>query len=176
MSDKALRLVVDEFASFDDVAVDLIETDKLDLRLPGREGGDGEAIRKRFENATGVVFATPEYHGGVSSVSKLIIDNLGFPSVLAGKPIALLGVAAGRIGAIKALEQLRSICSHIGGLVMPAVVSVAGVQSVFDDAGKCTDPAVEKQVRGVAHTLNGYIRGHVCPRITLEAMMRGKEK
>lgn len=38
---------------------------------------------------------------------KLVIENLGFPSPLAAKPVALLGVAAGQIGAIKSLESLQ---------------------------------------------------------------------
>ena len=58
---------------------------------------------------------------------KLLIDNLGFPSALSGKPVALLGVAAGRIGAIKALEHLRSVASHVGAQVLPGPVSVASV-------------------------------------------------
>ena len=48
-----------------------------------------------------------------------MIENMGFPSVLAGKPVSLLGVAAGRIGAIKSLESLRGVCSHIGAIVLP---------------------------------------------------------
>ena len=62
-------------------------------------------------------------------MTKLVIENLGFPSVLAGKPVALVGVAAGRIGAIKSLEQLRGVCSHVGALVLPGAVSVAGVRA-----------------------------------------------
>ncbi len=31
---------------------------------------------------------------------KLVIENLGHPSVLSGKPVALLGVASGAIGAV----------------------------------------------------------------------------
>ena len=65
-----------------------------------------------MKSATGVILATPEYHGSFAAVMKLVIENLGFPSLLAGKPVALLGVAAGQIGAIKSLEQLRSVCSH----------------------------------------------------------------
>ena len=57
-----------------------------------------------IRRSTGVVLATPEYHGSFSSVMKLMIENLGFPSVLAGKSVALLGVAGGSIGAIKSLE------------------------------------------------------------------------
>ena len=76
-----------------------------------------------------VILATPEYHGSFAAMMKLVIENLGFPSTLAGKPVALLGVAAGRIGAIKSLEQLRSVCSHVGAIVLPGPVSVANVFS-----------------------------------------------
>ncbi len=39
---------------------------------------------------------------------------------MSGKPVALLGVAAGSIGAIKSLEHLRGVVSHIGGLALAA--------------------------------------------------------
>ena len=103
---------------------------------------------------------------------KCVIENLGFPSTLAGKPIALLGVAAGQIGAIKSLEQLRSICSHVGAIVLPGPVSVAGVNRVFDESGRCTDEAVEKRVRSVATAMLQYLEDHVCPKYALEATVR----
>jgi FMN reductase len=92
--------------------------------------------------------------------------------VLSGKPVALLGVAAGSIGAIKALEHLRSVCSHIGGIVLPGPVSVAGVQNVFDEQGRCTDPAIEKRIRRVATNLIDYIETNICPRVALEHLVR----
>ena len=107
---------------------------------------------------------------------KLLIDNLGFPSVLSGKPVALLGVAAGRIGAIKALEHLRSVCSHVGAIVLPGPVSVAGVQKLFDGDGNCLDEATEKRIRGVATNLIDYIEGAICPRIALEEAVRREQK
>ncbi|NIT99995.1 MAG: NADPH-dependent oxidoreductase, partial [Nitrosopumilaceae archaeon] len=72
-----------------------------------------------IQNSTGIILATPEYHGSFSSMMKLFIENLGFPSMLSTKPVALLGVAAGEIGAIKALEHLSSVCSYIGAIVLP---------------------------------------------------------
>ena len=66
-----------------------------------------------------MVLATPEYHGSFSSVMKLLIENMGFPSVLAGKPISLLGVAAGRIGAIKSLENLRDLIDYMQDNLCP---------------------------------------------------------
>jgi hypothetical protein len=39
--------------------------------------------------------------------------------------------SSGSIGAIKSLEQLRSVCAHVGALALPLPVSVANVQQVF---------------------------------------------
>ncbi len=171
---KALDLVIDEIERHGDIGVDLIDPATMNLPLPGSSpaSADTESIQEMVARSTGVVFSTPEYHGTYSSAAKLIIENLGFPSVLAGKPIALVGVAAGKIGAIKALEHLRSVLSHVGAIVLPGPVSVAGVQNVFDEDGRCVDQAVEKMVRGVGTNLVEYIQGHVCPRVALEEMMR----
>ncbi len=170
----ALRLVADEIRQHDDATVEVIDPATMTLPFPGEEdgAGDGQRLREAVARATGVVFSTPEYHGGYSSVIKLVIENLGFPSVLAGKPVALLGVAAGQIGAIKSLEALRGICSHVGAIVLPGPVSVAGVQKAFDEGGNCLDEAVERRIRGVATNLLDYIHDSICPRIALEAMVR----
>jgi len=170
---KALELVIDELKKGDQIQVDVVDPSKLSLPLPGQPSiPDVEALQKKVGEATGIVLATPEYHGSFSSVIKLVIENLGFPSVMSGKPVALLGVAAGQIGAIKSLEHLRSVCSHIGCIVLPGPVSVAGVQRLFDKEGKCTDAAVEKRIRGVATSLVDYIHENLCPRIALEQMVR----
>ncbi|MDA1086384.1 MAG: NAD(P)H-dependent oxidoreductase [Verrucomicrobia bacterium] len=170
---RAMALVADEFG-VNGIDFELIDPAKLDLPLPGTESDSSDAatMREQVQQATGVILATPEYHGSYSSVIKLVIDNLGFPSVLSGKPIGLVGVAAGAIGAIKALEHLRSVCAHVGGIVLPAFVSIPGVNRVFDDEGNCTDEKVEKRIRGAATNLHHYVQQNICPRITLEAMVR----
>ncbi len=170
---KALALALDELASHPDVEVTPVYLEELDLPLPGLPARHPEALerfQRMVEDSTGVFLASPEYHGGVSSPMKLAIDNLGFPSKLAGKPLALLGVAAGSIGAIKSLEQLRGICAHVGALVLPGSVSVAQVHRAFDERGVCQDEQVETQVRGAATALVDYIRGAICPRLQLEAV------
>jgi chromate reductase len=174
----ALKLALDEFGKHRDVDVTPIYIDKLDLPLPGLPANDPVAIQSFQESvndATGVLLASPEYHGGISSPMKLAIDNLGFPSVLRVKPISMLGVAAGVIGAIKSLEQLRGICSHVGAIVLPLAVSIARVQQVFDEQGKCLDAAAEKLIRSAATNLIDYIRGAICPKITLENIVRQGE-
>lgn len=171
---KALALVADEMQKRG-MALDVVDPARLTLPPPGiaPDTPDAQALRKRVARATGVILATPEYHGSFSSVMKLVIENLGFPSVLAGKPVALLGVAAGQIGAIKSLEALASVCTHVGAIVLPGAASVAGVQQLFDSEGRCLDAGVEKRIRSVAANLIDYIHGNICPRMALEEIVRG---
>lgn len=148
---------------------------ELTLSFPGHPPTeDARRLQAAIEGAAGVVIGTPEYHGGFSAMTKLIIENLEFPSALGGKPVALVGVAAGRIGAIKSLEQLRGVCSHVGAIVLPGAVSVAGVRRAFDDEGRCTDKGVEDALRGIAASLLEFIENYICPKFALEAMVRGE--
>jgi chromate reductase len=171
---KALRLVAEELEQQPRVRVTVVDTEDFALVPPGSATDNpGPAkLRELVAGATGVILSTPEYHGSFSSVIKMVIENLGFPSVLSGKPVGLLGVAAGQIGAIKSLEHLRSVCSHVGAIVLPGPVSVARVQQVFDEDGNCLNEKVEGQVKGLAATLIHYIQRNICPRVALEAMVR----
>jgi len=173
---KAAALVIDELRSRG-VEVDVVDLARLDLAPPGvGDTPDARRMQDIVRAATGLILATPEYHGGLSSVMKRAIENMGFPSAMAGKPVALLGVAAGRIGAIKSLEMLASICLHIGCIVLPGPVSVAEVRKAFDSDGKPLDAGIEKRIRGLAIGLLDYIYDSICPRLALEAMVREGEE
>ncbi|MCA9278693.1 MAG: NAD(P)H-dependent oxidoreductase [Phycisphaeraceae bacterium] len=172
-SSAGLRIAVDQFGHMDGVDVVVVDLRDISLPMPGRSDDDTtQTFRDLVESADGVFLATPEYHGSFSSVTKLAIDNLGFPSVLRGKPVALLGVAAGRIGAIKALEHLRSVCSHLGALVLPGPISVANAGAIFDDNGNCTDASIEKAIRGLADQLVEYVRTFTVGKCSLEESAR----
>lgn len=169
---KALILVQDELSRAG-AMVEAFDPAQMALGFPGEPmSEDAKRMQESVKSASGLVLATPEYHGSFSSMLKLMIENLGFPSAMGGKPVALLGVAAGRIGAIKSLEQLRGVCSHVGAIVLPGPVSVAGVNKLFDEKGNCLDESTEKIVRGVATNLMDYLHQNVCPRMALEALVR----
>jgi chromate reductase len=173
---RALAVVADELALQGSLPV-ILDAREMELSFPGHAPTeDALHLKASVKDAAAVVLATPEYHGGISAMTKLIIENLGFPSVMGDKPVALLGVASGRIGAIKSLEQLRGICSHAGAIVLPRSVSIAGVRGAFDADGNCTDAEVEKALRGLATTLLAFIKDYVCPRYALEAMVREEGK
>jgi len=170
----ALNIVHDEIQSSDNVELVSVNPNDYTLPFPGQSlpKSDAKELQLVLSDADGIIISTPEYHGSFSSIVKLIIENLGFPSVLSGKPVSLLGVAEGSIGAIKSLEQLRSICSHVGSIVLPGPVSIAKVYSVFDKEGNCLDAKVEKRLRTLAIELIKYAEKHICPVHPLEEQVR----
>lgn len=171
---RAVAVLQQALAGRDDVDLVIVDPSDFELRLPGLgTTDDARRLQQMIKDADGVILTTPEYHGSYSSVIKLVIDNLGFPSALKGKPIGLLGVASGKIGAIKALEHLRSVASHVGGIVLPGPVSVSGVRSEFDEQGQLLNPETERQILSVPERLIDYIKTHICPAIALEALVRG---
>ena len=174
LTSRVLALAVDELLKRPGVRVTRIDPAELDLPFPGQPGESPgrERLQDAVRDADGVLFATPEYHGSYAAAMKLVIENLGYPSELAGKPAALIGAASGAIGAVKALEHLRSVLSHVGAIVLPGPVSVAGVGRVFDAEGRCLDEAVEKRTRKLAGNLLDYIERSACPRAGLEAFAR----
>lgn len=157
---KVLELVLDALRQRPDVEVLAIDPGALSLPFPGQSGGypDVDRIQAWVRGASGVMLATPEYQGTYAAMLKLVIENLGYPSMLAGKPVALLGVASGRLGAVKALEHLRGVCCHLGAIPVPGAVSVAQVHRIFDAAGRCVDSDVGRLTVRLADALVGFAR------------------
>lgn len=174
MTSKALAVALDELKRHRHVTVSVIDPAKA--RLWGdseKNKAAASRIQQLVSQSAGVILATPEYHGSYSSSIKLVIDNLGYPSALAGKPVALLGVATGQIGAIKALEHLRSVCAHIGSVVLPKVVSIARIDKLFDSHGRCLDAKTEERIHSLARGLLEYIRNQALPVTAMEENVRG---
>lgn len=140
----------------------LIEVNVKDLNLPFTgediENDDAPKLRELLKSADAYIVGSPEYNGSFSSKLKLMIENSGFPSMMKGKPISLVGVASGVLGATKSLEQLRTVFSHIGGIVLPRVVSIAEVEKKFDDGKNCIDSKAEMEMRLAATNLIDFIK------------------
>ncbi len=121
------------------------QTQMLDLRdfsLPFAESGfeaadfpDVARFNQLVRESDGLIWATPEYHGSFSGALKNALD-LGSFAEYEGKMIALLGVAAGQIGAINALSHLRGVGRQLHAWVLPHQVSIARAYSAFDENGR----------------------------------------
>lgn len=170
---RLISIALEEVRLQPGVQVDIIHPAELPLALPGQPGTEAlqaELVR-RVNAADALLLGTPEYQGSYSSVIKALIDNTGYPSALAGKPVAMIGAASGAIGAVKALEHLRSVCSHVGAIVLPYPVSVALVEQVIDEEGHCLVPALEKQLQSVGLQLVEFVRGRRANTATLEELI-----
>ncbi|NRA44571.1 MAG: NAD(P)H-dependent oxidoreductase [Oligoflexales bacterium] len=159
MTKRAMKVIVEELkASGSDVDV----IDPTGYKVPALGEPFSKELRSdletRIKQADGVIMCTPEYNGCFSYVLMAVIENLGYPSALAGKPIALLGVASGAIGAVKALEHLKGVCSHLGSLVLPGSISIAEVHNQFNDKDELIDAKVDKQIRSVPRELLTYLK------------------
>jgi len=145
---------------------------ELNLSFPGDpDGEDASQLESIVLQADVVLLATPEYHGTFSAFTKLVIESLGYPSALQGKPVAMLGVAGGRLGATKSLEHLRNTCAHTGALVLPGAVSIACANAVFDADGVCIDSESQLALEGLAETIVDFVHQFVRPRQVLQEMI-----
>jgi len=154
----ALNIVKDEFLKQNLSVVD-IRLKEFTMPFPGEEieKDNTDELRELLKSADSYIIGCPEYNGSFTAKLKLMIENSGFPSILKGKPIGLIGLASGVLGATKSLEQLRTVCSHIGGFVLPRVVSIAQIETKFDDKGKCIDAKTEKDIRLAAQNMVSFL-------------------
>jgi NAD(P)H-dependent FMN reductase len=71
-------------------------------------------FRKVIEEGSKFVFVVPEYNGSFPGVLKAFIDGLKYPSTLANKKGALVGLSSGVQGGDAALSHLSDVLSYLG--------------------------------------------------------------
>lgn len=141
------------FSLFD--AVDL-PVFNVDLET---EGDPEPAVRLRtaIAESDGVLFATPEYNGGIPGSMKNIIDwaSRG-ESPLSGKPCAVIG-GGGRFGTAHAQMMLRHTLNYMGCPVLPGqTLYVQRVRAAFDGT-QLTDERAIGHLKGLGTELSGWI-------------------
>lgn len=156
----------------------LIRAEYLDLRDYPMPIYDGDLERDegipssistlgaKVAAADGLIVATPEYNGGISSVLKNTIDWMSRlkPMPLAGKHLLLLSASPGALGGIRGLWHSRVPFEALGVHVFPQMMSVPSAGSAFDEAGQLIgDRAQQLRSLLIAFT------GHVCARFELQA-------
>ena len=77
-----------------------------------------QKLREAIAQADGLIFATPEYNGGMSGVLKNAIDWASRQSLLSKRPVTPISGSPGALGATKAQENLRAVLGHLGMYVM----------------------------------------------------------
>lgn len=148
MTRRVAGMVVDYYRNTG-VQVQLCDLNTLpeDLFRPEHYRKKPDSFRPYQEmvlHCNGLLVVTPEYNGSFPGALKYFIDLLKFPESLHDMPSAFIGVASGRFGALRPIEQLEMIFqyreAHIYGK-------------------RCMFPAVEKVLGEGDQILDDFIRG-----------------
>jgi chromate reductase len=108
--------------------------------------------------ADGLVVVCPEYNGGPPGALKLFIDMLPFPVAFERRPVAFVGLAAGRWGALRAVEQLQGVFGYRNALMFPNRVFIPAVGDALGLDGAPHDPALVAMLTAQAHDFVLYAR------------------
>lgn len=104
-------------------------------------------LRELFTRADGLLIASPEYNGFISSVLKNTLDWLSRPDISGGhyqpsfgdKVAAIMGASPGERGAVRGLKNLRELLGNLRTEVVEGQVGLGSAFKAFDDDGELVD-------------------------------------
>jgi len=108
-------------------------------------------LEKYILNVEKIIVVVPEYNGTFPGIFKLFLDGIRH-GTLAGKKVALVGVASGRGGNIRGLDHLVGALHYLQVRVFHDLLPVSHVRELFNPQGELKDEAtvkaIERQVEG----------------------------
>ena len=120
-----------------------------------------QTFRRQIAAADALLFVTPEYNYSIPGVLKNAIDWASRPpdQPFAGKPVAIMGAAAGMAGTARAQYDLRRCCVFLDmhPLNKPEVL-IGQAQTKFDTDGRLTDEAGRGFIRDLLVALEAWAR------------------
>jgi len=89
-----------------------------------------------FNPAQHFVFVLPEYNGTFSGIFKFMIDAISIRDKdgnFKGKTVAMIGVAAGRSGNLRGLDQLTNALNYLGMKVYENKIPISQIHAILND-------------------------------------------
>jgi chromate reductase, NAD(P)H dehydrogenase (quinone) len=127
--------LVANFVQLDDLPM---FTQDLESSLPASV----QRFKSEIEQASALLFVTPEHNRSIPAVLKNAIDWGARPygrNSWAGKPAAITGTSPGALGTAVAQQHLRQILGDLGALVMGGEAYVVFQPGLIDDAHAVAD-------------------------------------
>jgi len=118
------------------LATDLIDVADYPMASTAAEeaGTRLDHYRELVAAADGFVIVAPEYNHGYPGELKLLLD-----SEFAGygrKPVGIVGVASGRIGGARMIEQLQQVVTALRMIPVLPSVNIANVTEAMNERGE----------------------------------------
>jgi NAD(P)H-dependent FMN reductase len=109
--------------------------DFLFTALYGNVNEKFNAITEKYiYNASKIVIVSPEYNGSYPGIVKAFIDGWN-PKKLSGQKVALVGVASGRQGNMRGMDQLSNVMNYLQLTVVPKKVAISQVHLLSNEQG-----------------------------------------
>lgn len=110
------------------------------------KNNDFNVYSQQISQSDKFVFVVPEYNGSFPGVLKAFIDGLEYPSKLADKKVALVGLSSGIQGSALALSHLTDILSYLGANLLGMRVKLPRIEANLKD-GKITNDLYNQLLR-----------------------------
>lgn len=102
-------------------------------------------IAERMFAADGFIICSPEYNGSYSPAMKNLFDH--FPKQK-HKPFGIATSSDGRLGGMRAAQQLLQLVPALFGHASPFMLLVPEIDKKIAEDGQLMDPLLETQVKG----------------------------
>ncbi len=112
-----------------------------------------EPIQENILSTDGILTVVPEYNGSYPGALKYFIDCLRFPESLVAKPSAFVGVAAGKWGGMRAVEQLEMVFQYRHAHLYGRRVFLSNIFGAITE-GKLTD---DEALHRMQELIDGFV-------------------
>jgi len=124
------------------IEVDMIDLAEENLPVFGTSQNEAEQSRiseisKRLDEASAMIFVTPEYHGSFSGALKNALDYYWVE--FQRKTIGVVAGSSGKMGGINASTQLQHVVLSLGAYPLPVKLLVPEVHLAFNQQEEPTD-------------------------------------
>jgi NAD(P)H-dependent FMN reductase len=97
-----------------------------------------EYAHELFIHSPKLVIVSPEYNGSYPGILKLLLDACE-PPIFKGKKIALIGVASGRAGNLRGMDQLALVLNYLKMEVYSQKIPISGIYNLVDENRNLVD-------------------------------------
>ena len=122
-------------------------------------------LSQAIRAADAVLISTPEYNYSVSGVLKNAIDWISRveDQPFAGKPLGIMGAAAGGLGTARAQYHLRQVFVYLDARIMNRPeMFVGSAYAKFDGDGNLTDEDTVKFLTTYLQSFHDWVSGSRC--------------
>lgn len=159
-------------------AADIINLQQFPFyELDGTQYGDHQPeallqIKKKLNEARGIVFVVPEYNGSLPGILKYFIDHWTYPDTFEYRPTCYIGIG-GRFGGLRPVEHLQGIMGYRNAFQFPERIFITNVWNVIKE-GKIEDENICNLLLRQADNFSKFIKALEAQKLDANSFLASK--